>query len=286
MILLTLLDNFYSHTTRKSVDEQFLSRALLQLIKEKTKEFDVEFEYVGLHQPGNRPTIAMGGKDEEFVKNYLIGEFGTITDIESLKLRQVLRGRIRDPETVNFGMFIDCGIENPEKDVLYPLFEMRKQLCDGKKLSKRQLVKVYGFFKHMPVFIEITKINRDTQKIECRLAEKTLEMIRTWMEDGFEMLFSSGQTRKRIKKAIKYTKHYPDYIVIERLGFLETAVFLKKGTSAPGILADIGPHLKNTHFSMFRPMNAKAIFSEAANRCLKLKFLGKKISRISLLKIE
>ena len=91
--------------------------------------------------------------------------------------------------------------------------------------------------------------------------EKTLEMIRTWMEDGFEMLFSSGQTRKRIKKAIKYTKHYPDYIVIERLGFLETAVFLKKGTSAPGILADIGPHLKNTHFSMFRPMNAKAIFS-------------------------
>ncbi len=73
------------------------------------------------------------------------------------------------------------------------------------------------------------------------------------------MLFSSGQTRKRVKKAIKYTKHYPDYIVIERIGFLETAVILKMGTSAPGILADIGPHLKNTQFSMFRPTNVKAL---------------------------
>ena len=86
-------------------------------------------------------------------------------------------------------------------------------------------------------------------------------MIRTWIDDDFEILFSSGQTRKRIKKAIKYTKHYPDYIVIERLGFLETVTFLKKGTSAPGILADIGPHLKNTQFSMFRPASVKALLS-------------------------
>ena len=259
MILLTLLDNFYSHSTRKSVDEEYLSRALLQLIREKTKEFEVEFEYAGLHQPGNRPIIAIGGKDEVFVKNYLITEFGTVFEIDSLKPGQVLRGRIRDPETVNFGIFIDCGVENPQKDVLYPLFEMRTQLCNGKKLSKRQLVKAYGFFEHMPVFIELTKIHIDSIKMECKLAQKTLDMLKIWMSDGFEMLFSSGQTRKRIKKAIKYTKHYPDYIVIDRMGFLETVVFLKQGTSAPGILADIGPHLKNTKFSMLRPMNVKAL---------------------------
>ncbi len=261
MIFLTLLDNFYNHTTRKSVDQDFLSRALLQLIKEKTKEFEVEFEFGGLHQPGNRPIIAMGGKDEVFVKNYLIKEFGTICEIDDLKSEQILRGRIRDPETVNFGIFVDCGIENPEKDVLYPLFEMRKQLCGGKKLSKRQLIKAFGFFEHMPIFVEITKIDKDNKKIECKLAQKTLDMIQEWISDGFEILFSSGQTRKRVKKAIKYTKHYPDYIVIERLGFLETAIFLKKGTSAPGILSDIGPHLKNTQFSMLRPSNVKALRS-------------------------
>ncbi len=259
MIVLTLLDNFYSHTTPTSVDERFLSKALLQLIREKTKEFEVEFEYVGLHQPENRPIIAMGGKDEEFVKNYLIGEFGTINNFDSIRSGQILRGRIRDPDTVNFGLFIDCGIESPQKDVLYPLFEMRSQLCNGKKLSKRQLVKAFGFFEHMPVFVEITKIHNGTKKIECRFADKTVEMIHSWLEDSFEMLFSSGQTRKRIKKAIKYTKHYPDYIIIERLGFLETVIFLKKGTSAPGILSDIGPLLKNTQFSMFRPSNVKAL---------------------------
>lgn len=261
MILLTLLDNFYAHSTRNSGDEEYLSRALLQLIREKTKEFEVEFEYAGLHQPGNRPIIAMGGKDEVFVKNYLISEFGTVFDIDSLNPGKVVRGRIRDPETVNFGLFIDCGIENPEKDVLYPLYEMRTQLCNEKKLSKRQLVKAFGFFEHMPVFIEITKIHQESKKYECKLAQKTLNMLKIWMDDGFEILFSSGQTRKRIKKAIKYTKHYPDYIVIERIGFLETAVFLKQGTSAPGILADIGPHLKNTKFSMFRPKNVKALLS-------------------------
>jgi hypothetical protein len=259
MILLTLLDNFYSHTAQKSADEKYLSRALIQLIKVKTKEYEVEFEFVGLHQPGNRPIVAIGGRDEEFVKNYLIGEFGTIMEIDSLSPGQILRGRLRNPDTVNFGIFIDCGIENPEKDVLYPLFEMRKQLCDGKKISKRQLVNVYGFFEHLPVYIEITKVNKAKQEIECRLAQKTVERIREWIDDDFEMLFSSGQTRKRIKKAIKYTKHYPDYIVIERLGFLETVVFLKKGTSAPGILADIGPHLKNTKFSMFRPIKIKEL---------------------------
>ena len=241
------------------MDEKFLSRALLQLITEKTKEFEVEFEFGGLHKPGNRPIIAIGGKDEIFVRNYLKKEYGTICDFDDLKKGQFLRGRFQDPDTVNFGLFIDCGIENPVKDVLYPLFEMRKQLCNGKKLSKRQLVKAYGFFEHMPLLFEITKIHKGDQRIECRIAHESMEMIKDWIDDGFEMLFSSGQTRKRIKKAIKYTKHYPDYIVIDRMGFLETIVYLKKGTSAPGILADIGPHLKNTHFSMFRPIKVKEL---------------------------
>jgi hypothetical protein len=241
------------------VDEVYLSRALLQLIKERTKEYEVDFEYVGLHKPGNRPIVAMGGKDEQFVKNFLIKEFGTIYEFEFLKKGQIVRGRLRDPETVNFGLFVDCGIEEPEKDVLYPLFEMRKQLCNGKKLSKRQIVNAYGFFEHMPLFFEITKIHKGDQKIECKLTQESLDMIQTWLQDGFEILFSTGEPRKRIKKAIKHKGHYADYIVIERIGFLETVVFLKKGTSAPGILADIGPQLKNTQFSMFRPSNLKAL---------------------------
>ncbi|MBN2154781.1 MAG: DUF2110 family protein [Candidatus Lokiarchaeota archaeon] len=260
MLLLTLLDNFYSYSPQKIVDENYLSRALLQLISQKTKEYEVEFEYVGLHQPGNRPMIAMKGKDEKFVKNYLIHEFGTIYEFESLQPGQIVRGRFRDPETVNFGLFIDCGIEKPEKDALYPLFEMRAQLCSNHKVSKRQLVNAYGFFENMPMYFEITHVDRDNSKAECRLAKKSLDMIQMWISDGFEMLFSSGEPRKRIKKAIKFTKHYPDYIIIERMGFLETVVYLKQGTSAPGILADIGPHLKNTQFSMFRPQNIVELY--------------------------
>ena len=64
MIFLPLLDKFYTHSTRKSVDETYLSKALLQLIREKTKDYEVEFEYGGLHQPGSRPILAIAGNDE------------------------------------------------------------------------------------------------------------------------------------------------------------------------------------------------------------------------------
>ncbi|MBD3351519.1 MAG: DUF2110 family protein [Candidatus Lokiarchaeota archaeon] len=253
MKTLILLDRFYAYN--RKIDEKYLSRALIQLIRERTKNYDVDFEFLGLHSEENRPIIALSGKDEEFIYNYLIKEFGTTYDLSDLHIGQVLRGRIRDPDTVNFGLFIDCGIENPKKDALLPVYALREQLCQGKKITKNDICKVFGFFKEMPIYVEITEINETRKEITCKIAEKTLEQYNRWLSDGFEILFSAGIPRKQIKKAIKRTGHYEDYITIDRIGFLETASFFKLGCHAPGILSEIGPLLNNVKFSMLRPNN-------------------------------
>lgn len=255
MKTLVLLDKFYCYGM--DFDEKYLSRALIQLIKERNNDFDIKIEYVGLHQPGNRPIIAIAGKEENIVYNNIIKEFGTIYEFSNVNVGDILRGRMRNPDNVNFGIFFDCGIENPEKDVLYPVFAMKNQLVDGNKIPKKKICKAYGFFEEMPVYLKITKIDEKNKKIECELTEQTINMIKSWIEDGFEILFSTGMPRKQIKRAVKKTKHYPDYITIERIGFLETMVFLKSGTHAPGILSEIGPLLSNVRFSMLRPSIVK-----------------------------
>jgi hypothetical protein len=225
-------------------------------IPQKLGDYYVSLQYVDIDH-NSRPRIALNGKDESFINNYLIKEFGTTYKFNDLKIGQVIRARMRDPETVNFGIFLDCGITDPNKDVLLPIHAMRRQLVNGKPISKRNLTAAYGFFENMPISVKITKKNFAQKQIECEFADDTLNMFNNWLDDGFEILFSTGMPRKQIKKAIKKTKHYPDYISIDRLGFLETAMFLKKGTHSPGILAEIGPLLNNVKFSMLRPSKVR-----------------------------
>lgn len=255
MQTLVLLDRFYSYG--KSIDEPYLSRALIQLIKEKTKNYDIEIQYIKMVPPECRPVIAISGKDEKFIYNYLIKEYGTILNFSNVKIGDIIRGRMKNPNNVNFGIFLDCGINNPPKDVLLPVYNMRQQLVSGRKIPKKKICDAYGFFEEMPVFVKITKINSEEKIIECEFAESTLKQFKKWTDDGFEILFSSGIPRKQIKHAIKRAGHYEDYITIDRLGFLETATFLKIGSHAPGVLANIGPKLKNVKFSMLRPSNIK-----------------------------
>ncbi|MCP4760970.1 MAG: DUF2110 family protein [archaeon] len=251
MKTIVLLDKFYEYGGK--FDEKYLSRALIQLLKDRTKEYNVDFEYIEVVQPYNRPKIAFAGTDENFIYNYLVKEFGTVHKFSEIKEGQIIRGRMRDPAIVNFGVFIDCGIEAPEKDVLLPVHALRRQLVDNKKIPKKKICEAFGFFEEMPIDIKIIKIDSVNHKIDCEIAEETIKMFDSWIEDGFEILFSAGMPRKRIKKAIKKTRHYPDYLTIERIGFLETMVFFKKGTHAPGMLSEIGPLLSNVKFSMLRP---------------------------------
>ncbi|MHA1341567.1 MAG: DUF2110 family protein [Promethearchaeota archaeon] len=260
MKIITLLDRFYIYG--KNLDIDYLSKALLQLLRERTLDLDVHFKFSGLKKPENRPIIIITGKDEEFAYNFLKNEYGTTYKFDEIKEGQILRGRMRNIDEVNFGIFLDCGIENPNKDVLLPIYKIRNQLVANLKIPKRKLCKAFGFFEEMPIYVKINKIDKKSKKIECEIANKSLNMIKQWLEDGLDILFSAGVVRKRIKKAIKRTGHYQDYVSIDRLGFLETACILRNGSNAPGILSEIGPLVKNAKFSMLRPKNIKNLINQ------------------------
>ena len=103
MIIATILDKFYRYGNSLDKEyENYLSKALIQLIKDKVKDFDIELKYLELHLPGNRPVIAIAGKDEKYIANYLKKEFGTIYSFSELKKGMTIRGRMRDPDLVNF----------------------------------------------------------------------------------------------------------------------------------------------------------------------------------------
>jgi len=260
MKTLTLLDRFYTYGN--NLDIEYLSKVLIQLLKEQTKGLDVHFTFVGLKTPENRPILTISGKEENFVYNFLINEYGTIYKFDNIKENQIIRGRLRDYKQVNFGIFIDCGIEPENKDALLPLHKIRSQLVNGLKIPKNLISKAFGFFKEFPVYIKITKIDKENKKIECEFAQKTLDLFNNWLKNGLDILLSAGVVRKRIKKAMKVTGHYEDYVSIDRIGFLETACTLRNGTNAPGILADIGPFVKNAKFSMFRPKNIEKLIKK------------------------
>ena len=90
----------------------------------------------------------------------------------------------------------------------------------------------------------VFKINPESTKMEIKKAVESLYNVNVVKVNLMNI--------KRRKKRLGRTTGW-------KQGYKKAVVFLKKGTSAPGILADIGPHLKNTQFSMFRPTKVKEI---------------------------
>ena len=81
-------------------------------------------------------TIALEGKDEVAASNYIASIFGESKKLGEVKEGDIVKGYICSSGKVGFGIFVDIGIKNPYQiDVLIPLFILRKQLVDDKKIK-------------------------------------------------------------------------------------------------------------------------------------------------------
>jgi len=78
-------------------------------------------------------------------------------------------------------------------------------------------------------------------------------MFRKWIAKRLDKLLVYGATRSQIEKAVRISGHTRDVINVERLGFLENAITCKWGTSARGLIPELGPHLPRASFSVFYP---------------------------------
>ncbi|MGV9171208.1 MAG: DUF2110 family protein [Promethearchaeia archaeon] len=257
---LVLLDRFHNFEDLRSIKDYqaIYSKYLNLLIGEDFP--DVEITVLRFREHDKRFEVEIRGPEEEFVANFLKAEIGALRKFTELEEGDTLKGQMVDVGEVGFGLFIDCGITVPTTDVLIPLHILREQLCNFRQVSVRDIINAYGFIDHFPLHVEITEIDRKTREIEGKIAPESLRFFRNLINDRLERIFVSGATKSHLKKAIVKNGHYEDVLERERHFFLDHMVTLREGTTAPGMIAEIGHDLQFCDLSALRPQKIQDLF--------------------------
>ena len=255
---LVLFDKIYNVSSRGNKEDIYLR--YFKYIKEHIKGFsNSSIEIKKLRKFDKRFEIIISGPEEGFILNLLKKEIGSINEFNEVKVGKEYQGSLVDVGKVGFGLFVDCAILNPPTDVLINLHTLRKQLCQGKKRSLKQIIEAYDFIDHFPVYIKITELDTVNNKLLGELAPKTLNFYKKILEENIEGVFLSGETKGQFKKIITRKGHFRDIITVKRFGFLENIILLKEGTDAPGIISHIGNQLNNCKLSAIRPQKIKKL---------------------------
>jgi len=255
---LVLIDKIYNLPSKERRNNIFPK--FFKYLNKKIKGFpNTKVRIKKLRTYDSRFEIEISGPEEIFVYNLLKKEIGIIQPFENLSLGDVYKAIMVDVGKVGFGIFVDCGIVNPKTDVLITLYTIRNQLCGGKKVSLSEVIKKYDFIDNFPVYVKIAKVDKEKAQIEGIFAMNTINFYKKLITENIDAVFVSGETKEQVKKALIKTDHVRDLMSIERFGFLENIILLKEGTDAPGIIAEIGNHLKKCKLSAIRPLNIKKL---------------------------
>ena len=258
---LVLFDKIYNVSNRGKKEDIYLR--YFKYLKEHVKGFsETSIQFKKLRKFDNRFEIIISGPEEGFVYNLLKKEIGSIHEFKDVKVGKEYRGSLVDVGKVGFGLFVDCAILNPHTDVLINLHTLRKQLCQGKERSLKQIIEAYNFIDHFPVYIKITELDIINNKLLGELTPKTLDFYTKILEENIEGVFLSGETKGQFKKIITRKGHFRDIITFKRFGFLENIVLLKEGTDAPGIIAHVGNKLENCKLSAIIPKKIRRLLKD------------------------
>ena len=256
---LVLYDQIYNTPKKGNMEE--ISERYLKYLNELTQSFpNTKIHIKKLRKFDSRFEILISGSEEVFILNLLKKKIGAIHEFETVKTNDIFKGVLVDVGKVGFGIFVDCAIANPKIDVLLNLFDLRTQLCNEKNVSLPEIIKHYDFINRFPVYVKIVTVSKEKQQIQGMLDKKTLDFYEKLISENLEAVFLSGETKGQFKKALVKTGHYRDIVSIERFGFLENIVILRESTTAPGIIADIGKHLKNCKLNAIRPERIRQLY--------------------------
>jgi len=240
------IQNKFLQTFRRVLEEQIPEDLSVKLAQ-------VDF------RSDNRLILELQGSNQDeltFVSNIFKESTGESMDAHNVPKNKALFGSLRSVGKVGFGLFVDIGIENPVKEVLVPLHQLRKQLAAGKKISTQEICKKYGFINYLPVQVEITKLEYEKggkMKFEAKFTEKFVNQLEQWASGKNEIVITTGVARQFVKRTIAKRGHSIDIVKIQRLGPQETAIICHEGTTAPGMVAHIGKFMSNCRMNMVRP---------------------------------
>jgi hypothetical protein len=196
--------------------------SLESLVENALGDLEVEFT-VGLREDGF-PSVTVTGEDAPVARNLLEEEWGAITPHR--ESGGVYVGTLESWD--DDGIVLDAG-----EDVRIPADELG--LGEG---TPAQIRTRFGIVQHTPLrFVE-----GDADQPN-RLADAERDRLYEWTR-GTGRVNANSTTRAQLRATVNRSGHADDIVTVERLGLLEGSIVCREGTDAPGLLADIGPHLE------------------------------------------
>jgi hypothetical protein len=195
--------------------------SLESLVENELGDLDVEFT-VGLRDD-EFPSVTVTGEDAPVARNLLEAEWGAITPHREAGETYVGTLESWDED----GVVLDAG-----EPVRIPADELG--LGPGRPEQVRTR---FGLVQHVPLrFVE----GGDEPN---RLADAERDRLYEWTR-GTGRVNANSTTRAQLRATVNRSGHADDIVTVERIGLLESSVICRDGTDAPGLLADIGPHLE------------------------------------------
>ena len=211
--------------TKMYVDGEAERRAmdsLESLVDDDLAELDVEFT-VGLRDD-EFPSVTVTGADATAARNLLADRWDAVTPHREAGEAHVGTLESWDDE----GFVLDAG-----ESVRVPADELG--LGRG---SPAQVRKRFGLVQHVPLRF------REREEGPPRLADDERDRLYEWTR-GADRVNVNSATRAEVRATVNRAGHAEDIVTVERLGLLEQSVVCREGTDAPGLLTDIGPHLRS-----------------------------------------
>ena len=196
--------------------------SLESLVENDLGDLDVDFT-VGLRDDGF-PSVTITGEDAPVARNVLEEEWGAITPHREPGDTYV--GTLESWD--DSGIILDTG-----EDIRVPADELG--LGQG---TPTQVRTRFGLVQHMP--LRFVEGGADEPN---RLADVERDRLYEWTR-GTERVNANSTTRAQLRATVNRSGHADDIVTVERLGLLEGSIVCREGTDAPGLLADIGPHLE------------------------------------------
>jgi hypothetical protein len=166
--------NFYDASYLRYLHEFFRGFSETNILINKRRQYDKRLE------------LNITGPEEVFVYNLLKKEIGEIKKFNNIKLAEGYKGNLVDVGKHGFGLFVDCGIFEPEEDVLITLHNLREQLCHGKKRSVREFINAFGFCEHYPLKVKITEIDASKKQIQGKIDDEFILLYKKIMNEQID----------------------------------------------------------------------------------------------------
>ena len=183
---------------------------------------DLEVEWtVGLRHD-DFPSVTVEGADATAARNVLRETWGEITTEFETGTTYVGTLKSWDDD----GFVLDAG-----EDV-----RIRADKLGLGAGTPEQIRTRLGLVQHLPL--------RFTHGDPPSLAEEERDRLYDWTREDVGRVNVNSATRAEVRATVNRAGHANDIVTVERLGLLEQSIVCAEGTDPPGLLANIGSHLR------------------------------------------